>query len=132
MINKLNIFMFLVWLVLIDGSITCNARTKLHVQMINILQGKNDLQIHCKSKNDDLGVHIIPFNGNYGFEFTPNFFAETLYFCGFKWDENLHWFDIYVHSRDRFCTNVCTWNISESGPCYIFDDKSTKCYGWNN
>ncbi|CAO2841224.1 unnamed protein product [Amaranthus hypochondriacus] len=128
---KPKVFMFLLVIAFIHGSIRCNAKHKLNVQMINTLQGREDLTIHCKSKDNDLGVHVISFNGTYGFQFKPSFFGGTLYYCGFTWDESLHWFDIYVQSRDRDCTNVCPWYIYESGPCYLYDDQTTKCYQWN-
>jgi hypothetical protein len=30
------------------------------------------ITVHCKSKDDDLGFHTIPFAGSYQFTFTPN------------------------------------------------------------
>ncbi|KAG5531166.1 hypothetical protein RHGRI_025952 [Rhododendron griersonianum] len=44
-----------------------NAMTiaaKTNVRILNELG--TDLLIHCKSKDDDLGSHVIPFEGSYG------------------------------------------------------------------
>ncbi|KAF8016973.1 hypothetical protein BT93_H2234 [Corymbia citriodora subsp. variegata] len=41
------------------------------------------LTVHCKSKDDHLGVHYI--RESWSFSFTPNPFGRTLFFCGFSW-----------------------------------------------
>jgi hypothetical protein len=38
------------------------------------------ITVHCKSKNDDLGFHTLPYTGSYLFTFTPNIFGTTLFF----------------------------------------------------
>ncbi|KAB5514863.1 hypothetical protein DKX38_028769 [Salix brachista] len=67
--------------------------------MIDLGQGL-DLTIHCKSRNDDLGQHVVPFGGEYTIDFCPNFWGTTLFFCGMSWSREAHWFDIYDASRD--------------------------------
>lgn len=56
----------------------------LHVQITNKLKGDLMLIVHCKSKNDDFGVHVIFPSENYRFSFGHNFFAKTLFYCSFK------------------------------------------------
>ncbi|KAL2937484.1 S-protein-like protein 5 [Bienertia sinuspersici] len=109
----------------------CNCEAdQTHVGIINNLDGKINLQVHCKSKDDDLGIHVIPYLGKYEFSFKYNLRDTTLFFCGFKWDANLHWFDIYSFNRDaNVCQNDCMWNIQETGPCRV---QGNSCYPWNN
>uniref|UniRef100_A0A6N2KHR5 S-protein homolog n=1 Tax=Salix viminalis TaxID=40686 RepID=A0A6N2KHR5_SALVM len=54
--------------------------TRLHIT--NDLGQGLDLTIHCKSRNDDLGQHVVPFGGEYTIDFCPNFWGTTLFFCG--------------------------------------------------
>ncbi|XP_028772382.1 S-protein homolog 5-like [Neltuma alba] len=100
----------------------------LTVQIQNGLSQNQDLTLHCKSKDDDLGEHTLQNKATYEFKFWPRFFVRTtLFFCSFRWpsDTSLHYFDIYVEDRDWGC-DPCTWNIEESGPC------QNKCFPWNS
>ncbi|XP_039026521.1 S-protein homolog 20-like [Hibiscus syriacus] len=69
-----------------------------------------DLTIHCKSKNDDLGVHVLPYRNYFEFKFRPHFWGVTLFYCRMEWDGTTHWFDIYVQNRDSRLCNRCLWN----------------------
>ncbi|CAN0877686.1 S-protein homolog 2 [Linum grandiflorum] len=91
---------------------------KTTVVVVNKLEGKSRLTLHCKSKDDDLGVK-----------------PGTLFFCSFQWPNGggIHWFDIYVQTRDEIECTVCIWNIESHGPC-TYNDRTEKydlCYGWN-
>ncbi|XP_030550546.2 S-protein homolog 5-like [Rhodamnia argentea] len=108
---------------------------KTTVQITNGLPGGVDLTVHCKSKNDDLGVQVIHPNSFWSFEFRPNaIILNTLYFCSFAWPGQFRYFDIYVESRDLDkCGKLCMWNIVPDGPCaYNYDrSKYDDCYPWN-
>ncbi|KAK6941591.1 Plant self-incompatibility S1 [Dillenia turbinata] len=56
-----------------------------HVQIQNGLDEGVELSVHCKSKNDDLGFHDLPFQADHTFSFRPNFWGTTLFYCSFKW-----------------------------------------------
>ena len=81
----------------------------------NDLGWHTDLTVHCKSKNDDLGVHLVPYLGKYSFRFRPNFFGTTLYFCRFSWRTESHSFDIFDSGRssETVCRGGgdCNWSI---------------------
>ncbi|XP_030506959.1 S-protein homolog 5-like [Cannabis sativa] len=103
------------------------------IKIQNVLDGKEDLTVHCKSKDDDLGVHVLPYKGTYSFKFSRNFRGTTLFFCGFKWGNQFHRFDIYTPQSPK-CNvpNECLWFIIPSGPCRF--DKTTfkySCSSWN-
>ncbi|CAI0453428.1 unnamed protein product [Linum tenue] len=37
--------------------------------------------VHCRSKDNDLGVHYVRFNNKYEWGFKPNIWLRTLYWC---------------------------------------------------
>ncbi|XP_024029586.1 S-protein homolog 4-like [Morus notabilis] len=86
---------------LLSVAICTSEGVKTHVHMTNDLGTGTDLTVHCKSKDDDLGIHVVAPNGSYGFRFAPNIFGGTLFFCRMEWPGNSHYFDIYVQKRDR-------------------------------
>lgn len=91
------------------------------------------LSVHCKDKNIDLGIHKLDPGKTYSFDFMRDIVgSSTLYFCGFRWRGEFHYFDIYVESRDYYC-KICVWEIEKSGPCRIkINERSRVCYPWNN
>ncbi|KAM6565510.1 hypothetical protein CsatA_024638 [Cannabis sativa] len=113
---------------------------KTHVAITNYLDSdRADLTVHCKSKDDDLGVHVIPFNSSYEIVFYPSVWDNTLFFCSMKWPETplvTHWFDIYDEKRDNKQCQSCEhydWKINRSGPCMFSQNTKqfTICYDWN-
>ncbi|KAL3726808.1 hypothetical protein ACJRO7_031672 [Eucalyptus globulus] len=108
---------------------------KTTVNITNDLPGGVALTIHCKSKDDDLGVQVIAPNLSWSFEFRPNaVFRNTLYFCSFAWPNQFHHFDIYDEDRDLdSCGKLCMWSVAPDGPC-PWDDyykRYDDCYPWN-
>ncbi|KAK9288939.1 hypothetical protein L1049_017410 [Liquidambar formosana] len=60
----------------------CEARLiypweKTRVTIINELGEGLNLTVHCKSKDDDLGQHVIGYQMSYDFRFTPNFLSNN-------------------------------------------------------
>ncbi|MBA0746584.1 hypothetical protein Gogos_009090 [Gossypium gossypioides] len=105
---------------------------KVDLLIYNDLQNGTFLTIHCKSKQDDLGVHLLAYRDYFEVKFRPNMFGTTLFYCSMQWDATRHWFDIYTSERDT-CT-YCSWNVRPDGPCLMESDKSknsTTCYHWN-
>lgn len=59
---------------------------KNHVTINNGLPGPNPpLILHCKSRDDDLGIHTVLLNQSYDWSFRMNFFETTLFSCDFVW-----------------------------------------------
>ncbi|CAL0311320.1 unnamed protein product [Lupinus luteus] len=94
---------------------------RIHVYMTNRLPKGTLLTLHCKSKDDDLGVHYLNYNEQYTFSFHYNIFrfqGYTLFFCGFTWNGKLHWFEVYNWKRDSsYGRENLRWVIEEDGPC---------------
>jgi hypothetical protein len=107
----------------------------VHVTIGNNLADNLDLSVHCKSKDDDIGVHLLHHRDIFGWKFGNNYFGQTLFYCSFEWiNSGLHWFDIYDQKRDlHVCDSHCNWYITESGPCRMVDadEKHARCYPWN-
>ncbi|KAE9587756.1 putative plant self-incompatibility S1 [Lupinus albus] len=79
-----------------------------HIYIKNGLDKGTPLTVHCKSKDDDLGVHVLKYDEEYKFQFEPSFNQNILFFCGFTWDSNLHRFDIYDQNKDvTICRPDC-------------------------
>ena len=126
-----SIFVVCAFLVcLCDGNIFSK---KVHVRIINEVGEGLDLKAYCKSKDDDLGSHVIAPHLFYEFSFHPNFFPNTLFFCKFWWGNESHWFDIYNESRDeKYCDEQCWWQVKPTGPCFMTPTGVTdRCLPWN-
>ncbi|KAJ9687214.1 hypothetical protein PVL29_015892 [Vitis rotundifolia] len=94
---------------------------KTHVRLTNLLGEGSSLTIHCKSKDDDLGVHVLPFKGSFEWSFKPNFFVKnTLFFCNIQWQGKSMYFNSYDEERDlEGCGKYCYWDVTLKGPCLL-------------
>ncbi|KAF8041874.1 hypothetical protein BT93_A0465 [Corymbia citriodora subsp. variegata] len=101
-----------------------------YVEINNNLPAGTTLTVHCKSKDDDLGIHHI--TRSWGFTFVANFFGGTLFFCSFSWPGRFEWFDIYWQERDWRDCNQCIWMVSENGLCRLsYSGDYDVCHPWN-
>lgn len=111
--------LLLVALFLLLGS--CRAsflqKHKTHVLIRNDLREGFNLKVNCRSKNDDLGVHVIPPGGSFGFSFRPNLFCTTLFWCTLEWPGVSHVYDAYRCYKDYDRCFDCTWSIKSDGRC---------------
>ncbi|KAE9608483.1 hypothetical protein Lalb_Chr08g0236161 [Lupinus albus] len=123
---NIRLFMFCLLLLLpsnlmaISTKINLNPFPRIHVYIKNGVAKGTNLTLHCKSKDDDLGVHYLNYQEEYTFSFHYNVFAlqgYTLFFCGFTWNHILHWFEIYNWKRDRYFYTNMRWTIQENSPC---------------
>ncbi|ESQ41176.1 hypothetical protein EUTSA_v10015390mg [Eutrema salsugineum] len=108
------------------------------VRITNRLGDGSTLNLHCKSKDDNLGLQIVAPNGSWSFKFRPNIWGSTVFSCHFTWPRghSTH-FDIYDDSRDGVRKGIpciyCFWDISKDGPCRFNDatEAFDICYYWN-
>ncbi|XP_062104464.1 S-protein homolog 24-like [Humulus lupulus] len=99
---------------------------KTTVQIFNNLDNQNQLTVHCKSADDDLGAHVVANNQDYEFKFRINFAGTTLYFCGLTWVGGTGSYDIFRASRDSFrCASKCVWRAHNDG-IYGFKEGSNQ------
>ncbi|XP_043687916.1 S-protein homolog 6-like [Telopea speciosissima] len=90
---------------------------KFHVYIINDLDEGMDLMTHCRSKDDDLGLHTLAKGQNFTWDFHVNFWGTTLFYCEFQWGNNVHGtFDVFETIRDGGrCLNICYWYVRTDG-----------------
>uniref|UniRef100_A0A7N0TBC1 S-protein homolog n=1 Tax=Kalanchoe fedtschenkoi TaxID=63787 RepID=A0A7N0TBC1_KALFE len=94
------------------------------------------LDLHCKSKDDDLGNQRLANGQWYRFSFRPNVGGTTLFWCDVSWNGRSQVFNAY-REKDTYwkCHDVgcdCPWNLTPDGPCF-FNPKTEKydmCQGW--
>ncbi|KAM6544730.1 hypothetical protein CsatB_025466 [Cannabis sativa] len=120
-----------------DGLQTPSSSPHNQVEVVEIrnnLEENVQLKVHCKSKDDDLGIRILNFNESFSFTFLRNIFQTTLFFCGFRWENEFHWFDVFTPDTPT-CVypTPCLWFVIDSGPCKIEYDSGAlySCYPWN-
>ncbi|XP_028785458.1 S-protein homolog 5-like [Neltuma alba] len=109
-----------------------DART--HVKITNYLYGNLELRVHCRSKDNDLGNHLLRAEQSFEFSFSPNIWGTTLFYCSFKWDGSYKWFVIYDDGRDEYNCNdaTCIWQITQDRPCQVnAPGNGLLCYPWD-
>ncbi|CAJ2633677.1 unnamed protein product [Trifolium pratense] len=106
---------------------------RTHVNVVNTLEDNLDLTLHCKSKDDDLGEHLLHQNDSFSWSFRPKWpIGTTLFFCSFAWTGEFHYFDIFIDGdTGRTDCDDCNWNVHKSGPCRIPDHGEPICFPWN-
>ena len=93
--------------------------TPWQVTILNFMTAST-LTVHCKSKNDDLGEHVLRTRENYNWSFKENFWRSTLFWCHFSskygqvtgdvfWPEKGTWFS------DQCVHHNCTWAGGDQG-----------------
>lgn len=91
MMSHLRRFLFLqllLLLVLLSATIEAGVLPRADVRIINNLRPDLNLTIHCKSKNADLGTHLILYEQNFEFDFSLNFWGLPYTFV--VWLGNIH------------------------------------------
>ncbi|KAK5813438.1 S-protein homolog 1-like [Gossypium arboreum] len=101
---------------------------KWQVHVVNDLSNKKTLLVHCKSKDDDLGIHNIAAGTEYNWKFRPRVFGNTLFWCHLAYD-NLHAaFDVYWENEALYykCDyNDCFWIARDDG-IYLKDIRNNR------
>ncbi|MED6138351.1 hypothetical protein PIB30_073561, partial [Stylosanthes scabra] len=67
---------------------------KVYLSISNKLDGNLPMTLHCKSKDNDLGVHVLNAGQSFMFSFRPSWVAQTQFYCSFAWQGGCHWFDV--------------------------------------
>ncbi|XP_022752273.1 S-protein homolog 1-like [Durio zibethinus] len=94
-----------------------HAGKRYYVHIINGLSD-NELTIHCQSKDDDLGVHLIQMSKEWYWTFEANFGGTTLFWCNMSWANHHGRFDVYWVNRellDKCDFKECFWKAEDDG-----------------
>lgn len=105
-----------------------------NVTIVNKLGPGIVLNLHCKSKNDDLGLHVLNYMSSFSWQFKSNLFVyNTLFYCHMSWHDTSVSFDVYRAKRDDSrCSSKCLWTITKAG-AYSYDERHSKTdllYTW--
>jgi len=122
--------------ILLVSMLTLVWAKHINVTITNHLEGDEDLYVHCKSKDNDLGLHLLHINQTFHWSFGTNILFRTLFFCSFRWENGpLLYYDIYKETRDLLVCDNCIWDFRKTGPCRYESCTSTSCvlicYKWN-
>lgn len=107
---------------------------KYDVVIVNFLGKNNTLNLHCQSKNDDLGVHDVQFTDFFEWRFDVNIWKTTLFYCDMSSGNLKGHFDIFVAKRDmnRCGNDKCIWHVKPDGlDLYLKSaDNYVHQFGW--
>jgi len=122
--------------ILLVSMLTMVWAKHVNVTIVNKLEGNEDLYIHCKSKDNDLGIHLLQINQFFRWSFGTSLFLNTLFFCSFRWRNGpLVYYDVYKEVKDFYECQNCVWDIRKAGPCRYESCTSNSCrlvcYKWN-
>ncbi|WOG83199.1 hypothetical protein DCAR_0102373 [Daucus carota subsp. sativus] len=132
MSTKLSVsFLTYIFIILIFSS-TCFS--KLHVEITNALsQDVPPLQLHCRSKDDDMGYHNLSVNELYAWKFNMNFWGTTLFYCDFWWGEKhaaFKVFDIDIQLEVADGLDHFAYEARTDGFFFYGQEPLTKSYYW--
>ena len=105
----------------------------MHARLKNTLGPGTNLIIHCQSKDDNLGVHVLSNDEAFEWSFRPNFWSTTtLFFCKVQWEEKVMSFDSYREDNDFYLREHLFWDINSRGACLLNIDKGNYefCFEW--
>lgn len=96
-----------------------------HVYIINNLDESVILRVHCKSKDNDLGIRNISYGGLVSWKFKINIIRTTLFYCDINWRNVKGHFDVFVAKRDahRCVDHKWYWRIDLDGLYLFIKDK---------
>ncbi|KAK9265880.1 hypothetical protein L1049_021587 [Liquidambar formosana] len=116
--NNRVVFLLMLQLITLCNAYGFSLLEKIHVTIGNHLGDGLNCSIHCKCKDDDLGVHVLQFQGNYEWSFRPKIWGTTLYFCNIQWRDAAGTLDIFRAKRDwNRCGPECLSIVTPEGPC---------------
>ncbi|KAM6595787.1 hypothetical protein CsatA_006311 [Cannabis sativa] len=103
----------------------CFVEARVKVQVVNRMDDKSSIiDLHCQSKDDDLGSVVLKVGNETEWSFSVNFLGTTLFYCDVKWSNSSsrYSFDAYDAVRDYTrCRTQCRWIISGQGSLYGYD-----------
>ncbi|KAL4561157.1 hypothetical protein LXL04_033319 [Taraxacum kok-saghyz] len=135
--------MFLCIIIEVVAAGGCFWSNGYFINVVNdIYHSPNKVMVHCKSKDNDIGVKTIGFNQSVEWKFCEKIWTpSTLFFCHFYMGNVEQVFDVYNNGIGPQCVERkkeeywrCTWLIKTDG--FYFVDrtsgvrKDVKKYAW--
>lgn len=94
------------------------AGPKYHVHVVNGLGGSNVLNVHCQSKDDDLGEHALAVSTETNWSFRMNILGTTVFWCDMNWSGGHGFYKVFWLNDDilRRCDyKECIWMAKDDG-----------------
>ncbi|XP_050207354.1 S-protein homolog 1-like [Mercurialis annua] len=109
------------------------ARPTIHVHVINGLTAES-LHVHCYSKDDDLGQHLLAVSEHLDWSFRTSIFGTTRFTCEMNWAQGHGVFKVFWQGPtiQLRCYKNCIWLATATG-LYLKDfslDKFVFVYPW--
>lgn len=99
-----------------------------------VVQNLSDktIRIHCKSSENDLGVHDLVYQQYFSWHFRPNFWRTTSFDCDIQTVYGSGYYNVFNNDKDTVCGPECVWMVSNSGPCLVINPRGGKglCEDW--
>lgn len=116
-----------------DENIRIRLKYKAHI-MNGLATDKVPTRIHCYSKDDDLGAHLLWMKEEFRFEFTVDFWKKTHFWCDMGFGTNERTVDVFqtgIETHTCRSTGNCFWSMREDGIYFSNNDQSwVKKYDW--
>ncbi|MCD7469539.1 hypothetical protein HAX54_008643 [Datura stramonium] len=105
-------------------------------------QNTSLLNVHCQSRDDDLGIHTLNVGDKYDFSFHENFWGTTVFYCSFAWGPKSNGVDVYRRGNSlcmfKFLSRkdiYCSWLMKDSGIFFAFGENPSPsdfefAYSW--
>ncbi|CAK9164872.1 unnamed protein product [Ilex paraguariensis] len=90
---------------------------KVQGSIKNRLGNGKSMRVHCQSKDNDLGNQTVAEGSEFGWDFSPNIWGTTLFYCDMQWERVQEYpFDAYSFARDHVrCKTQCSWLMAVEG-----------------
>lgn len=119
LLSMFTIFIFVVSLICTEALAQNGEPFPVNNPITSVIIQNNSyfiIDVHCKSKNDDISFHTLDKGELFGWKFRVNILNSTLFFCEFyNGSTNLGVFEIYRATRDMLRCRICTWKAEEDG-----------------
>ncbi|KAB2058047.1 hypothetical protein ES319_A11G208700v1 [Gossypium barbadense] len=106
---------------------------KDHVHISNDFSNGNKLTIHCKSRDDDLGWHVLQVSEEWSWTFRENIYGTTLFWCnliGENHSASVQVFYMYDTEFLKMCNyKECFWSVRDDG-IYLKNDWTASWSLW--
>ena len=95
----------------------CGILGNWRVTIVNVIN--ENIIIHVRSKDDDLGSHTLPYMGMYDWEFCDN--SYTVFWSNFQWGSRFQSLNVYDHhiftvcGKPGFGKQQCYWLVRPQG-----------------
>lgn len=124
------------FLVLLLVEISCAEERQHTIVVKNGLPDGQEMTVHCKSKDWDIGSRVLKQDQIYWFRFTPVPGESPDYSCSFQWPGNTKFFNIYkegiIRSDKHRCEWFCSWTVFPKTLCVVSNSAPsyTGCLPW--